>query len=50
MNKLSGRDMVYKLAIAKKVNEIIELLKQKGIIEEEQTEDELNLLKKEKVS
>ncbi len=35
MKKLEGRDMIHKLEIAKKVNEVIEVLTRKGIFEEE---------------
>lgn len=40
MKKLEGRDIVNKHSIAKKVNEIIDVLEKKEIIEKEKTLDE----------
>ena len=36
MKKLQGRELTYKYAIAKKVNEIIEYLQEKGILPKEE--------------
>ncbi len=47
MKKLNGRDMVYKLAIAKKVNEIIDVLIEKEITTEDKKENIERLIKNE---